>query len=114
MRCMTSRAAVLAVAAALVLPTHSSRAQPSPPAPAGRPPSPPPVSQSATAADSDRNTAARLLDQVETLLQSALAAPPRQKSKLKNAGTVQVDRATLDEALALVVQVKTMLNRAQP
>jgi hypothetical protein len=114
MRRMTSRAAVLAVAAVLVLPTPSSRAQPSPPVPSGQPPSPPPVSQSGTAADSDRNTAVRLLDQVETLLQGAMAAPPPQKSKLKNAGTVQVDRATLDEALALVVQVKTMLNRGRP
>ena len=139
---MTSGAAVLAVvlaaaAALVVLPTRSSRAQsysaaaaqppapqalpPTPPPPApqastpltAQPPSPTPTSPSPILSDSDRNTAVVLLDQIETLVQGALAEKP-EKWRLKDQGRVQVSRAALDEILAHVSQVKTMLTRGQP
>ena len=140
---MTSGAAVLAVvlaaaAALVVLPTRSVRAQsysaaaaqppapqaplppmPPPPAPqaltplTAQTPAPSPASPSPILSDSDRDTAVVLLDQIETLVQGALAEKP-EKWRLKDQGRVQVSRAALDEILAHVSQVKTMLTRGQP
>ena len=104
---ITSRAVVLALAAGLLLPIHLLRAQPPSPA----------TAQPPAIAASDRDAAARLLDEIQMLLEGTLGDSSGKSDKqkgLKGAGTVQVPRATIDETLALVSQIKTMLKRAQP
>jgi len=71
--------------------------------------------------DPDRRTALALLDRIDKLVGQALQESSDKKSKNGTAGTsgslegksgrVTVDRATLDEILAEVAQVKMMLQR---
>ena len=71
--------------------------------------------------DPDRKTALGLLDRIDTLVEEALQDKSDRKSKdgavgtsgslEGKAGKVVVDRATLDEILAHVAQVKIMLQR---
>jgi cytoskeletal protein RodZ len=71
--------------------------------------------------DPDRKTALVLLDRIDKLIEEALQDQSGKKSKSgavgtsgsleEKAGKVIVDRATLDEILAHVAQIKMMLQR---
>lgn len=93
--------------------------QPAPtPTPTAAPMSP---STPSPSNDPDRKTALVLLDRVNKLVEEALRDNPDKKSKKDAVGTsgsvegkagkVIVDRATLDEILAHVGQIKMMLQR---
>jgi len=98
--------------------TVAAQQPPAAPPPATQPPmtvTAAPVAPTATIADTDRNTAMTLLDRVQTVLDRAAGGKKGETVGTSGSGPEQIrvviDRGSLDEIRAEIVQIKALLGQ---